>query len=151
MPPLLERWTGMSLSVGFADSSPRGASHWRVGRVFAGRRKLYGRKMAGAATEDGGSGPGAAGAGSRSRAQSATGVSGSSQLDAGSAAGREMAGDAKEGSSSVNEAATQSENPAVRQFAEVAASDSLTGKTIGLFTPNARTGKTVRLLSRLTV
>jgi hypothetical protein len=39
--------------------------------------------------------------------------------------------------SSVNEAATQSENPAVRQFAEVAASDSLTGKTIGLFTPNA--------------
>ena len=31
----------------------------------------------------------------------------------------------------------QSENPAVRQFAEVAASDSLTGKTIGLFTPNA--------------
>ena len=39
--------------------------------------------------------------------------------------------------SSVNEAATQSENPAVRQFAEVAASDNLTGKTIGLFTPNA--------------
>ncbi|MBS6622954.1 MAG: hypothetical protein KH315_12460 [Faecalibacterium prausnitzii] len=40
-------------------------------------------------------------------------------------------------SSSVNEAAAQSENPAVRQFAEVAASDNLTGKTIGLFTPNA--------------
>lgn len=39
--------------------------------------------------------------------------------------------------SSVNEAAAQSENPEVRQFAEVAASDSLTGKTIGLFTPNA--------------
>lgn len=39
--------------------------------------------------------------------------------------------------SSVNEAAAQSENSAVRQFAEVAASDSLTGKTIGLFTPNA--------------
>lgn len=39
--------------------------------------------------------------------------------------------------SSVNEAVAQSENPAVRQFAEVAASDSLTGKTIGLFTPNA--------------
>ena len=39
--------------------------------------------------------------------------------------------------SSANEAAAQSENPAVRQFAEVAASDSLTGKTIGLFTPNA--------------
>ena len=33
--------------------------------------------------------------------------------------------------------AAQSENPAVRQFAEVTASDSLTGKTIGLFTPNA--------------
>ena len=39
--------------------------------------------------------------------------------------------------SNVNEAAAQSENPAVRQFAEVAASNSLTGKTIGLFTPNA--------------
>ena len=39
--------------------------------------------------------------------------------------------------SSVNEAAAQSENPAVRQFAEVAANESLTGKTIGLFTPNA--------------
>ena len=67
----------------------------------------------------------------------ATGVSGSSQLDAGSAAGREMAGLATEGSGSVNETAAKSENPAVRQFAEVAASDSLTGKTIGLFTPNA--------------
>lgn len=62
---------------------------------------------------------------------------GSSQLDAGSAAGREMAGLATEANSSVNEAAAQSENPAVRQFGEVAASDSLTGKTIGLFTPNA--------------
>ena len=48
-----------------------------------------------------------------------------------------MAGDATEGSGSVNETAAKSENPAVRQFAEVAASDSLTGKTIGLFTPNA--------------
>lgn len=67
----------------------------------------------------------------------ATGVPGSSELDAGSAAGREMAGDATEGSSSVNETAAKSENPAVRQFAEVAANDSLTGKTIGLFTPNA--------------
>ena len=117
--------------------------------------------------------------GAATRAQSATGVPGSSQLDAGSAAGREMAGLATEESgsgpaqqtleaatreqsaflkgnstesmqradaqqaqtegvnSSVNEAAAQSENPAVRQFAEVAASDSLTGKTIGLFTPNA--------------
>ena len=43
----------------------------------------------------------------------------------------------EEVNSSVNEAAAQSENPAVRQFAEVAASNSLTGKTIGLFTPNA--------------
>ena len=48
-----------------------------------------------------------------------------------------MAGLATEGSGSVNETAAKSENPAVRQFAEVAASNSLTGKTIGLFTPNA--------------
>ena len=75
--------------------------------------------------------------GAATRAQSATGVPGSSQLDAGSAAGREMAGLATEGSGSVNETAAKSENPAVRQFAEVAASNSLTGKTIGLFTPNA--------------
>ena len=75
--------------------------------------------------------------GAATRAQSATGVPGSSQLDAGSAAGREMAGLVTEGSGSVNEAAAQSENSAVRQFAEVAASDRLTGKTIGLFTPNA--------------
>ena len=67
----------------------------------------------------------------------ATGVSGEFSLDAGSAAGREMAGLVTEGSGSVNETAAKSENPAVRQFAEVAASDSLTGKTIGLFTPNA--------------
>ena len=93
--------------------------------------------MAGAATEDGGSGPAQQALGAAARAQSATGVSGSSQLDAGSAAGREMAGLVTEGSGSVNETAAKSENPAVRQFAEVAASDSLTGKTIGLFTPNA--------------
>lgn len=93
--------------------------------------------MAGAATEDGGSGPAQQALGAAARAQSATGVPGSSELDAGSAAGREMAGDATEGSGSVNETAAKSENPAVRQFAEVAASDSLTGKTIGLFTPNA--------------
>ena len=67
----------------------------------------------------------------------ATGESGKFPLDAGSAAGREMAGFATEANSSVNEAAAQSENPAVRQFAEVAASDNLTGRTIGLFTPNA--------------
>lgn len=95
----------------------------------------------------------------------ATGVPGSSQLDAGSAAGREMAGLATEESGSgpaqqtlgaatreqsaflkgnstesmqrAEATAAKSENPAVRQFAEVAANDSLTGKTIGLFTPNA--------------
>lgn len=71
----------------------------------------------------------------------ATGVPGSSELDAGSASGREMAGLATEANSSVNEAAAQSNNPAVRQFAEVAANDSLTGKTIGLFTPNAENRK----------
>ena len=96
-----------------------------------------GREMAGLATEESGSGPAQQALGAAARAQSATGVSGSSQRDAGSAAGREMAGDATEGSGSVNETAAKSENPAVRQFAEVAASDSLTGKTIGLFTPNA--------------
>ena len=95
----------------------------------------------------------------------ATGVPGSSELDAGSAAGREMAGLATEGSGSgpaqqtlgaatreqsaflkgnstesmqrAEATAAKSENSAVRQFAEVAANDSLTGKTIGLFTPNA--------------
>lgn len=95
----------------------------------------------------------------------ATGVPGSSELDAGSAAGREMAGLATEGSGSgpaqqtlgaatreqsaflkgnstesmqrAEATAAKSENSAVRQFAEVAASDSLTGKTIGLFIPNA--------------
>lgn len=95
----------------------------------------------------------------------AIGVPGSSQLDAGSAAGREMAGLATEESGSgpaqqtpgavtraqsaflkgnstesmqrAEATAAKSENSAVRQFAEVAASDSLTGKTIGLFTPNA--------------
>lgn len=71
----------------------------------------------------------------------ATGVPRSSELDAGSASGREMAGLATEANSSVNEAAAQSNNPAVRQFAEVAANDSLTGKTIGLFTPNAENRK----------
>ena len=39
--------------------------------------------------------------------------------------------------SSVNEAAAKSENSAVRQFAEAAAEDSLTGKTIRLFAPEA--------------
>ena len=158
---------------------PEGRATGVSGEFSLDAGSSMGRKMAGAATEDGGSGPAQQTLGAATRAQSATGVPGSSQLDAGSAAGREMAGLATEGSgsgpaqqtleaatreqsaflkgnstesmqradaqqaqtegvnSSVNEAAAQSENPAVRQFAEVAANDSLTGKTIGLFTPNA--------------
>lgn len=116
---------------------PEGRATGVSGEFSLDAGSSMGRKMAGAATEDGGSGPAQQTLGAATRAQSATGVPGSSELDAGSAAGREMAGLATEGSGSVNEAAAQSENPAVRQFAEVAANDSLTGKTIGLFTPNA--------------
>ena len=116
---------------------PEGRATGVSGEFSLDAGSSMGRKMAGAATEDGGSGPAQQALGAAARAQSATGVPGSSQLDAGSAAGREMAGLATEGSGSVNETAAKSENPAVRQFAEVAASDSLTGKTIGLFTPNA--------------
>lgn len=158
---------------------PEGRATGVSGEFSLDAGSSMGRKMAGAATEDGGSGPAQQTLGAAARAQSATGVPGSSELDAGSAAGREMAGLATEGSgsgpaqqtleaatreqsaflkgnstesmqradaqqaqtegvnSSVNEAAAQSENPAVRQFAEVAANDSLTGKAIGLFTPNA--------------
>ena len=57
----------------------------------------------------------------------ALGRPGNTEQDAVGTMGREKAGPAIEGSTS--------ENPAVRQFAQVAASDSLTGKTIGLFTP----------------
>ena len=93
-----------------------------------------GRKMAGAATEDSGSGPAQQTLGAATRAQSAF-LKGNStesmqRADAPQAQTEGV-------NSSVNEAAAQSEKPAVRQFAEVAASDSLTGKTIGLFTPNA--------------
>lgn len=116
---------------------PEGRATGVSGEFSLDAGSSMGRKMAGAATEDGGSGPAQQTLGAATRAQSATGVPGSSELDAGSAAGREMAGLATEGSGSVNETAAKSENPAVRQFAEVAASDSLTGKTIGLFTPNA--------------
>ena len=116
---------------------PEGRATGVSGEFSLDAGSSMGRKMAGAATEDGGSGPAQQTLGAAARAQSATGVPGSSELDAGSAAGREMAGLATEGSGSVNETAAKSENPAVRQFAEVAASDSLTGKTIGLFTPNA--------------
>ena len=59
----------------------------------------------------------------------ALGRPGNTEQDAVGTMGREKAGPAIEGSTS--------ENPAVRQFAQVAASDSLTGKTIGLFTPEA--------------
>lgn len=116
---------------------PEGRATGVSGEFSLDAGSSMGRKMAGAATEDGGSGPAQQTLGAATRVQSATGVPGSSQLDAGSAAGREMAGLATEGSGSVNETAAKSENPAVRQFAEVAARDSLTGKTIGLFTPNA--------------
>ena len=116
---------------------PEGRATGVSGEFSLDAGSSMGRKMAGAATEDGGSGPAQQALGAATRAQSATGVPGSSQLNAGSAAGREMAGLVTEGSGSVNETAAKSENPAVRQFAEVAASNSLTGKTIGLFTPNA--------------
>ena len=116
---------------------PEGRATGVSGEFSLDAGSSMGHKMAGAATEDGGSGPAQQTLGAATRVQSATGVPGSSQLDAGSAAGREMAGLATEGSGSVNETAAKSENPAVRQFAEVAARDSLTGKTIGLFTPNA--------------
>ena len=55
--------------------------------------------------------------GAATRAQSATGVPGSSQLDAGSAAGREMAGLVTEGSGSVNETAVN-DDPAVHTTAQ---------------------------------
>ena len=48
-----------------------------------------------------------------------------------------LKGNSTEGMQLADATAAKSENPAVRQFAEVAANDSLTGKTIGLFTPNA--------------
>lgn len=128
---------GQDLSVADATAPLKRGATGVPGSSQLDAGSSMGRKMAGAATEDGGSGPAQQALGAAARAQSATGVPGSSELDAGSAAGREMAGLATEGSGSVNETAAKSENPAVRQFAEVAASDSLTGKTIGLFTPNA--------------
>ena len=128
---------GQDLSVADATAPLKRGATGVPGSSQLDAGSAAGREMAGLATEESGSGPAQQALGAAARAQSATGVSGSSQLDAGSAAGREMAGDATEGSGSVNETAAKSENPAVRQFAEVAASDSLTGKTIGLFTPNA--------------
>ena len=59
--------------------------------------------------------------------EDALGMSDNSEQTAMGAMNREVVGPAAEG--------RVSDNPAVRQFAQVAASDSLTGKTIGLFTP----------------
>ena len=59
--------------------------------------------------------------------EDALGMSDNSEQTAMGAMNREVVGPAAEG--------RVSNNPAVRQFAQVAASDSLTGKTIGLFTP----------------
>ena len=128
---------GQDLSVADATAPLKRGATGVPGSSQLDAGSAAGREMAGLATEESGSGPAQQTLGAAARAQSATGVPGSSELDAGSAAGREMAGLATEGSGSVNETAAKSENPAVRQFAEVAASDSLTGKTIGLFTPNA--------------
>ena len=128
---------GQDLSVADATAPLKRGATGVPGSSQLDAGSAAGREMAGLATEESGSGPAQQTLGAATRAQSATGVPGSSQLDAGSAAGREMAGLVTEGSGSVNETAAKSENPAVRQFAEVAASDSLTGKTIGLFTPNA--------------
>ena len=57
----------------------------------------------------------------------AIGMSDNSEQTAMGAMNREVVGPAAEG--------RVSDNPAVRQFAQMVASDSLTGKTIGLFTP----------------
>ena len=59
--------------------------------------------------------------------EDALGMSDNSEQTAMGAMNREVVGPAAEG--------RVSDNPAVRQFAQVAASDNLTGKTIGLFTP----------------
>ena len=59
--------------------------------------------------------------------EDALGMSDNSEQTAMGAMNREVVGPAAEG--------RVSDNPAVRQFAQMVASDSLTGKTIGLFTP----------------
>ena len=61
--------------------------------------------------------------------EDALGMSDNSEQTAMGAMNREVVGPAAEG--------RVSDNPAVRQFAQMVASDSLTGKTIGLFTPEA--------------
>ena len=68
----------------------------------------------------------------------ALGRPGNSEQDAQAAVGtEERALLPTEESADAAKAGNVSDNPAVRQFAQVAASDSLTGKTIGLFTPEA--------------
>ena len=115
-------------------SSPKGGATGESVRSEPDAGSSAGREMASLATEGSGSGPAQQTLGAATREQSAF-LKGNStesmqRADAPQAQTEGV-------NSSVNEAAAQSENPAVRQFAEVAANDSLTGKTIGLFTPNA--------------
>jgi hypothetical protein len=120
---------GQDLSVADATAPlKRGATGESV-RSEPDAGSSAGREMAGLATEGSGSGPAQQTPGAATRAQSAF-LKGNSTESIQQAQTEGV-------NSSVNEAAAQSENPAVRQFAEVAANDSLTGKTIGLFTPNA--------------
>lgn len=112
------------------DSSPTEGQQRQLPPVAEARSRGWGSGQQDASGS-------AADAGSRNSDAQHLWQDGKVKLDAQSPMGREMAGAATEASSSVNEAAAQSENPAVRKFAEVTASDSLTGKTIGLFTPNA--------------
>ena len=118
------------LSQAAPDSSPIEGQQRQLPPVAEARSRGWGSGQQDASGS-------AADAGSRNSDAQHLWQDGKVKLDAQSPMGREMAGAATEASSSVNEAAAQSENPAVRKFAEVTASDSLTGKTIGLFTPNA--------------
>ena len=101
-------------------SSPKGGATGESVRSEPDAGSSAGREMAGLATEGSGSGPAQQTPGAATRAQSAF-----------------LKGNSTESMQRAEATAAKSENPAVRQFAEVAASDSLTGKTIGLFTPNA--------------
>ena len=121
---------GEPLSQAAPDSSPTEGQQRQLPPVAEARSRGWGSGQQDASGS-------AADAGSRNSDAQHLWQDGKVKLDAQSPIGREMAGLATEASSSVNEAAAKSENPAVRKFAEVAASDSLTGKTIGLFTPNA--------------
>ncbi len=99
---------------------PEGRATGVSGKFSLDAGSSMGRKMAGVATEDSGIGPARQTLGAATRAQSAF-----------------LKGNSTESMQRSEATAAKSENPAVRRFAEVAASDSLTGKTIGLFTPNA--------------